>query len=60
MSARPDAEGRRAVGEPEARNVDWPTLVARAERQGVPVSRVDEHGRVHIIRTTAQLREEWP
>lgn len=39
--------------------VNWPRLVATVERRGVPVSRVDEHGRIHIIRTTAQLREEW-
>jgi hypothetical protein len=59
MSAKPDAAERRAVSDPEARNVDLPTLVARAERQGVPVGRVDEDGRVRIIRTSEQLREEW-
>jgi hypothetical protein len=41
-------------------DVDWPALVARAERRGIPVLRVDSHGGMHIIRTTAQLREEWP
>lgn len=45
--------------DPEARNVDWPALVGRCERKGVPVSRVDERGEVHIIRTRAQLESEW-
>lgn len=41
------------------RDLDWTRLIASAERQGIPVSRLDEHGRIHIIRTTQQLREEW-
>jgi hypothetical protein len=40
-------------------NVDWPALVARAERHGVPVLRLDDQGHMHIIRTTEQLKEEW-
>jgi len=45
--------------ESEPSNVDWPSLMARCEARGIPVSRVDDHGDAHIIRTTAQLREEW-
>lgn len=45
--------------EPEPVTVHWPTLVTLAERRGIPVSRVDEHGAVQIIRTTRQLAQEW-
>lgn len=44
---------------PVARSVNWPDLVAKAERRGVPVLRVDEHGDTRLIRTTRQLLEEW-
>ena len=44
---------------PEPTGIDWPDLVAFAERMGVPVSRVDDHGRSYLIRTVAQLTSEW-
>ena len=50
---------RNTQREPEARNVDWPDLVAKCERRGVPVLRLDEHGAQHIIRTSTQLLSEW-
>ena len=55
----PKCRPARTNPEPDARNVDWPRLVAVCEARGVPVSRVDELGNAHLIRTTAQLREEW-
>jgi hypothetical protein len=30
--------------------IDWPTLIERCQRYGIPYSRVDEHGEVEIIR----------
>jgi hypothetical protein len=44
---------------PSATGIDWPALIAFAERLGLPVSRVDEHGRTHLIRTLDQLTNEW-
>lgn len=52
-------DDRNNHADPEARNVDWPTLVGMAERRGIPVLRIDEHGGQHIIRTRAQLEREW-
>jgi hypothetical protein len=43
----------------DPKSVDWPQLVARCERLGVPVLRVDDRGDAHLIRTTTQLRAEW-
>lgn len=45
--------------DPPVRTVDWPALVATAERHGVPVMRCDDEGRPHLIRTVAQLHAEW-
>lgn len=42
-----------------AGSVDWTDLMTKAERRGVPVMRVDEHGVTHIIRSVAQLRADW-
>ena len=44
---------------PPPADVDWPRLVAVAERRGIPVLRIDDRGEQHIIRSLAQLREEW-
>lgn len=44
---------------PTPTSVDWPSLMAVAERQGIPVSRIDGLGNAHIIRTVAQLAAEW-
>ena len=43
---------------PTPAGINWPDLVARAERLSVPVSRRDEHGRTHIIRTLKQLKDD--
>ena len=45
---------------PAPTGIDWPDLMACAERMGVPVSRVDDHGRTYLIRTVAQLETDWP
>ena len=48
----------RGFAEPPT-NVDWTALVTRCERDGIPVTRVDSHGRLHLIRSVAQLTAEW-
>ena len=48
-----------AAALPAARSVHWPTLVSSCERLGIPVSRIDDLGQAHIIRTTKQLHAEW-
>lgn len=45
--------------DPIPTDVDWPRLVAIAERRGIPVLRVDREGETHIIRTTKELAEDW-
>lgn len=60
----PDTDDARPIirprtPEPEPVSVDWPTLMARAEARGVPVSRVADRGRLYLIRTSAELAQEW-
>ena len=44
---------------PFAENIEWPELVRACERIGLPVSRVDENGVPHLIRSLEHLRDEW-
>lgn len=39
------------------RPIDWPALVTIAQRRGVPVTRIDRAGQIHVIRTTDDLNE---
>ncbi len=41
--------------EPVATDLDWARLLAFCARMGVPASRVDVHGAVHILRTPHDL-----
>lgn len=43
---------------PTPQNLNWPRLIATAERHGIPVARVDHLGRLQIIRTAHDL-DHW-
>lgn len=42
--------------DPVPTDVVWPELIAACQRRGIPVSRMDGNGELHLLRTAEDLR----